>query len=385
MFKALENDRLFFKAQKIAAQHQPEMALSIFDRIISQDRSNSGIHLHKALVLAELGHYQEAILALESAIRRKPQSAVYQTFLGIVHYDYHQFDMASRAFLKALEIEPNYLLPLFFNDLADCGRGDLQALSRILKRGIPNTNMDFQSRLLVFCESYLSQNQISGPILADLLDFHPGQSRFKNKWLIEIKWFMIRLCGYVAFWRDSAAKTARTCFGEGAKQFQYGNFEAAQKEFWKALDAWPNYDRAKQQLLELSLAISDYRSAIGFIEQIVEFQSVLQLNVKLAKVGPETAAYSLPSPVVVLVLGVVYYHLGQFELAQNYLHLARSLDKKNYWIYYYLGLCQIGQGEPGQARLWFKQALTEVNFGIVGKRLRQTIQAVASGCPYHIG
>src|SRR5437660_2009547 len=125
-------------------------------------------------------------------------------------------------------------------------------------------------------------------------------------------------------------------YSEGLKSLEKNDKSAALGHLKKAIELFPAYFLALQQLGLLFVENNDFTQGIGVL------QKALQINSKAA-----------PSH---LGLGIVYVSLNEFKEAVDELNKAREFDARNFRVYLYLGIAMLNLGEIDQAEKSLKQA-----------------------------
>jgi tetratricopeptide (TPR) repeat protein len=126
-------------------------------------------------------------------------------------------------------------------------------------------------------------------------------------------------------------------YEDGMKSLMKGDKEQATNQLHKAIDLFPNYFLALQQLGLLQLEQGKYEEAIKSLSKAVA------INSKAAR------AY--------LGLGIAYVNLDRSKEAVSALTIARQLDSRGFTVHLYLGMALISTGELDQAETSLKQAL----------------------------
>lgn len=158
MFGTFKAEILFSKAQKLVNQEKFEEAIELFDKAISLNEKDSAILIHKALVLSGKGQYSEAVELAEKAISLKPDSAVYQSFLGTIHYDNEKYEEALKCFRKSNEMDSENTQTLCLEKVTNLKLGDTKEPISILRKKILIANSECKSRLLVILENKILGN-----------------------------------------------------------------------------------------------------------------------------------------------------------------------------------------------------------------------------------
>lgn len=158
MFGTLKAEILFSKAQKLVNQEKFDEAIDLFDKAISLNGKDSAIFIHKALVVSGKGRYAEAIELAEKAISLKPDSAVYQSFLGTIHYDNEKYEEALKCFKKSNEMDSENTQTICLEKVTNIVLGEVLEPVSVLKKKILIANSECKSRLLVLLEKKILED-----------------------------------------------------------------------------------------------------------------------------------------------------------------------------------------------------------------------------------
>lgn len=102
-------DLTFFTAYSLELEGRPEAALQLFRRALEQSpepRELGSIHVHIASCLKEIGHYQDAIEALELAEAANPELKEIFNIRGFCYYMLKKHNESIQAFERAIELDP---------------------------------------------------------------------------------------------------------------------------------------------------------------------------------------------------------------------------------------------------------------------------------------
>jgi Tfp pilus assembly protein PilF len=131
---------------------------------------------------------------------------------------------------------------------------------------------------------------------------------------------------------------AERAYLDGVKSLKEGDRDQAVARFKKAIQTFPDYFLALQQLGFLYLEKEKY------LEAMEPLRKAIRLNTKGAEAH--------------LGLGMAYVNVDQLREAIDELNIARTLDSKSYRAHLYLGMAWIGMGDLDKAEVSLKQALT---------------------------
>ena|GEM_PF-2411362 len=397
MIKTIRSQILFSRAQRLVQQGKLNEAIKVFDQALSMSPNWSAIYLHKALVLSDNQEYHDSVTTLMSAIQLYPSNSVYYMFIGRVHYDNQRLDEALQAFEKSLHMDRRNVLTLCFRNLTLLAMGKTEDAYEALKRQVNLTNSDFQSRLLVLCESFLWQkNELSKPLEVSIQDedtvvdkepwrIYQGLEDVFHKTgqlLIQAECYILSVLYRVRYAFDTKKKSAYLHYLEGNKRSLLGDFEASVDEYRKALSLFPEFGKTKEQLAEIYFENGYYKCALEYLMQTEEYRKALDVSpqkenkpekLHITKDGGST------NRSLCLVLGIIYYKLGEYDKAIEKLTTATELGLTDYLPFYYLGLCSIAQNDTAGARSSFKKTTEKVNPNIAQKRLYEMMRICRSG------
>ena len=143
-----KTERLFSRGQRLLARGSFEDAIQSFDRAIASDSSYAHIYLYKALALAELERYDQAVAQIDEATRLNSRNFVFSLYLGCIHFDERRLDAAATAFRQAASLDPGNTLVSSYQLLTEYVSGRKEALARLAPQlnSLPDS---FKARLLV--------------------------------------------------------------------------------------------------------------------------------------------------------------------------------------------------------------------------------------------
>ena len=159
MFGPLKAESLFSKAQKLVSQEEYDKAIELFDKAISLNEKDSALYIHKALVLSKKGRYAEAVKLAEKALSLKPNSGVYHSFLGIIHYDNENYEQALMCFKKCNEFDRENAQTICLEKVANIALGEIEEPILVLRKKIHLANSEGKGRVLALLERKISERQ----------------------------------------------------------------------------------------------------------------------------------------------------------------------------------------------------------------------------------
>ena len=125
-------------------------------------------------------------------------------------------------------------------------------------------------------------------------------------------------------------------YSDAMKSLSKSDKEAATKQLKKAVESFPTYFLALQELGLLYVEKNDFEQGIAFLQKALEINS----KAALSHLG----------------LGIAYINLNQPKQAIDELNKARDLDAKSFRVHLYLGIAMLNLGELDQAEKSLRQA-----------------------------
>ena len=161
---------------------------------------------------------------------------------------------------------------------------------------------------------------------------------------------------------------------EGNKNLFMEDFKSAIDEFQKALDLFPEFEEAKEQLIEIYFNSKDYVQALAYLNQSKKYTDFMDSHNQIegSMVNQSLKKQTrLGNDYIYRLLGIIYYQLHEYIKAIDNLNSALNSGLNNYEPPYYLGLCNIALGNNEEARLWFKKAVEKDGVEFFQKRLNE--------------
>jgi tetratricopeptide (TPR) repeat protein len=379
-------ERLFSRAQKLVAQDNLEAALDTLSDALALRPRATGLHLHRALALAEVGRLQEAVEAMQQAIAQQPTNPVLPMFLGQIYLDYAEYPQAKTWCERALALNPCNIHALALRSLTDMALGKIvqgyqclkhspplpitrleRGFLRCRRGGLPSllhlTNAAYQCRLLLFAEAYLLQQGGQARTLSQQLvetSARPVASSQTHKCLaaldrlfthgvMGIKQLYIRL----RYAGQPADRTVWLRQTDAEKAYYLGQIATALSLYTQLLQQAPDLVVARQRAFELCYEQGDFRHALQHFRRLAE----------------QRAPAATPDAWQAFIYGELLYQQGQYHEAASCLTQAMTLGMQDYKLFYYLGLCSLHSGARREAHRRFAQAVRMLNPGITELRL----------------
>lgn len=382
-------ERLFSRGQRLAGQGCTEEALQVFDQAVAMRPRAAGFQLHKAFILSETGRLPEAEETMQHAMALQPRNPVLPMFLGQMCFDHAEYHMARTWCQRALTLNPRNSHAIALHALIDMALGEVpdacQRLRQPLwlamestKRGpfsggkhhrpsvLQLSNPAFQSRLLLFIETYLLQHTERAHTL-----FQQQTAAYREQEACDragILGTLDRLCtrGVMStkrLWIHASTipypskRAYRLLCVDAEEAYYLGNSTAALARYTELLKQRPEDVELRRRLFEISYEQGDSHQALEHLRALL---------------GAETAVKDL-HPWHALCLGELLYQNGHFAEASRYLNQAAT-QPQDYKLFYYQGLCCLHAGQSHDARRLFARATQMLNPDISDMRLNEMLR-----------
>jgi tetratricopeptide (TPR) repeat protein len=371
LLNTLKTDRLFLKAQKLAGKGRLDSTLEEFDKALALSPADSSILLRKALALSDNNQYEDAINTIEKAIEINASNAVYHMFMGRIHYDNGEFDKALEAFDRSISLDPDNGLPQCYKNLTLLNTGyDEKAMELIIDE-ITNTNPEFQSRLLVLCESMLLDRGIRAEYGSNDKEKEKASPNLFSWMLVNAAHNTRILLGKLQYAVNRSKSEAYTHYIKGKMNLSLEKSSEAIVELKKALQIFPGLDEANEKLVEIYFESGDFKSALECLKATKEYREARRpADSEGGTESPEAEERSGQlSNFTRLILGITYYKLDEYDNAIEHLEPVIGDDSLDFEPDYYLGLCYLAQEKTRQALSLFRSTVEKTNLDFIRDRL----------------
>jgi tetratricopeptide (TPR) repeat protein len=369
----LKSDRLFTKAQKLANEDRLDEAITAYEKALLLTPASSGLNLHKALALSDKGNYTESMLAITKTLELDNNNHAYHFYSGRIQYDYGLYDKALEEFDRSLSIYPDNELVICYQYLTRLTKEYDSELYKNIRKEIIKTNSDFQSRVLLLCESFLGPENIR--LLED--DDNPVREEplsALERVIINVLCFTKSLPNKIRFMTDKQKKLAYTHYIEGVKQRLEGNNTISIEEFKKALQLLNGLEDALRQIAELYYEMGDYPSALEYFGRTREYSRAIELLNRTSQQGIAPDILKKIQHIehsTLLTLGNIYFKLQDYRKAITIYEVIVKAGWRDFEVYYYLGSCYLALDNKEKARFWYKKATEKPGTSLVRDRLDQ--------------
>jgi tetratricopeptide (TPR) repeat protein len=324
----LESDRLVRVGARLAAMGRSDEALAALEEAVRRNPDLGTGLLHLGLALTRTGRFAEAAPHLRRALELRPDSAAFHLLAGEAFFQAAEYEPARAEFARALELNPDNELAQSYRILNDWASGSQEARERLNSEELPDST-PFLAQLLALIETELRGRSV------DLVD-----KERRTPWLDRPR------IAY-ALWRGEMARKAgnldkASSYGETVMEMQPGHPAGAEllKQCREAA-----LSAARQRVVESPQspeARVELASHLADAEQLEEADRELGEARRLA-LEPENAA-AARSPEISRAEGRVLYALGRIDEAFAQFRAGAEPGFSMTETHYYLGLCHLAQG-----------------------------------------
>jgi len=357
--------RLLSRGERLARAGEFDQALVVYEEGLSGLPNDGHLLLHKAMVQIHAGLLGEAKHTLLGAMKLCPAHSVYPLSLGQVYHDLGEADQAFDTFQLASHLDPTNDLILTYLSLTEMilGRVD-EGYGQLVNR-VRAANAGCQSRVLLYCETYLANHSDVCRPLERLVSEEEERARSRRlpgrmgdameRGVIRVWHGAAKLLAALRHLADPATRRARMLFLEGSLRYDLEEHDAAWAAFSESLELEPRRELTRLRLADLCLQKEDYAGALGWLEDDQEKEA-----------GWQTAMLEIQ--------GLALFHEGRYAEALGRLSKLVSLQPQEYLFAYYVGLCHLRLGDLQRARSWFEKAAGRLNPAIVRLRLDEVMR-----------
>lgn len=372
-------ERLFTIGLKLANSGNYEEAISFFEKALAI-KEDPRVYFQQAILLAELDRYLEADACINKAIALNSRNPVFYLFYGIFQYDLGNYQEALAKFNKSIELDKNNLLSISYRGLTLLNLGKIEDGLKILKKNLKHTNPSFQSRLLLFCESYLKDRLDES--LMEMLGLtlpYVNQEKLYHAPALIIANLLKRILSWLTFYlqsffvlvryfrdKDKEKRLAFSYFLKGSRFEKINDFEHSLAEYMKAIVVNPEFYLVRKKVADILCLKRQYEFALE------HFEKLLSSKDKEAK-DIFAQDYSF-----FLEYGITLYYLKRYREAKNSLEIACFLDEQDFLSYYYLGKCSYMLNEVSLSRKYFQKAVESLNPNLAERLLEVVIRFLPS-------
>jgi tetratricopeptide (TPR) repeat protein len=376
------------RGQKRAAQGRLDEALEALAQARVLRPGAAGMALHQALVLSEAARLPEAVAALQQAIALQPTNPVLPMFLGRIYFDHADYAQAAQWCDRASALQPRNHHLLALQALIGLASGQVpQGYQRLqqpislpgvgLERGLmwlsrsrvpsllQQANTALQSRVLLQAEMFLAQHPAATRTLAQqLLEHaaaHEGETladRLLTRLDRGVTWGVLRLqtlCAMLRFAFQPTRRALQLRLLQAEEAASRGQAADAQALYTAVVQQEPELPYVQERLCEVYYAQGKFREALHHLRRVLR-----------QRPDPEQAGAEH-----CVLLGELLCQLGQYQEADRVLARGVTGPRRDYRLFYYLGLCQVHADAPQAARRHFAQAVQRLHPDIVTLRLAE--------------
>ncbi len=152
-------DGLVRRAVELEAAHRPEQALECLTEAVRLSPEHAVANLHLAVVLTEMGQFDEALPPLQRALDARPDSPAFHLMAGRVQFDRADHAAARGEFARVLSLSPENDLARGLALLNDWEDGEASAPLKLDPANLPDSDY-FMARLLMLIERELQGRDV---------------------------------------------------------------------------------------------------------------------------------------------------------------------------------------------------------------------------------
>lgn len=328
MEELLETDRLVRDGARLAAMGRSDEALAALEEAVRRNPNLATGLLHLALALTRAGRFAEAAPHLRRALELRPESAAFHLLAGETFFQAEEYESARAEFARALELNPGNELARSCRILNEWASGSQEAREQLNPEELPDST-PFLAQLLALIETELRGRSV------DLVD-----NERRTPWLDRPR------VAY-ALWRGELARKAgnlgqASSYADMVVEMQPGHPAGAEllrqcRE--AALSA------AQQRVMESPQspeAHMELASHLADMERLEEAERELNEARRLATESQNETAVQTPE--VRRAAGRILYGLGRIDEAIEQIRAGAEPGFSMLETHYCLGLCHLAQG-----------------------------------------
>jgi tetratricopeptide (TPR) repeat protein len=338
---------------RLAALGRSDEALAALEEAVRSNPNLATGLLHLALALTRAGRFPEAAPHLRRALELRPESAAFHLLAGQAFFQAAEYESARAEFARALELNPRNELARSYRVLNEWAGGSQEARSRLNPEALPDST-PFLAQLLALIETELRGRSV------DLVD------RERRTPLLDRP-----RIGY-ALWRGEMKLKAgdldrASSYADTVTEMQPGH-PAGAELIRRCREAALN--AAQQRVVESPQspeARVELASHLADMERLDEAERELNEARRLAAERPNETAQT---PEISRATGRVLYGLGRIDEAIAQFRAGAEPGFSMTETHYYLGLCQLAQGRRLECFAEFER-LTEKVWWATPQRYRE--------------
>ena len=353
------------KAEHLAERGCLDEAVETYNEGLSHLPHDGLLTLRMARTQASRGLLAEARKALVEEMERRLDDFVYPLSLGEVYYDSGDLPQALRAFRAASRLDPSNELIKAYLGLTAMGLGDVdEGYPEVLDR-VGVVNPGCQGRVLLYCETYLSehldtcrpleQQVAAGERAARSQGFLGRMADLVERGVSRVWHACAGVMAAVRYLGRPRTRRARLSFLNGSLRYDLEEYDASRAAFSTSLELEPERRLTRLRLADLCLQAGDYSGALEWL-------------------GEDGEGTGARGPAILEVQGLALCLDGRYAEALERLQALASLQPREYLAPYCAGICHLRLGDRPRARDWFERAAGLRNPGIVRLRLEEMMR-----------
>ena len=353
------------QAERLTRAGEFDRVFVVYDKGLSALPNDGHLLLHRAMAQARARLFDEAEGALLEAMELHPSLWIYPLYLGQVYYDLGRVEEALKTFRLASSLDPGNSLIQAYVGLAGMALGRMDEGHGELLGWVRTANAAWQGRMLLLCETYLTNHPDVCWPLERLVSKEEKETRSRRlmgligdameRGVIRVWHGVAKVLAALRFMTDPDTRRARMAFLEGSLHYDLEEYDAARVAFSTSLELEPERALTRLRLTDLCLQREDYAGALRLLDN-----------------GQEKEEEWPPAKLE--IQGLALFHEGRYLEALGRLGDLASSQPQEYLLAYYVGLCHLRLGDRQRARSWFEKAAGRLNPGIVQLRLEEMMR-----------
>lgn len=337
----LQADLLLRKGQSYTEKGLYSEAIATFNKSLEMKPNYNFVHLHKGLALSRFNKYKEAVASVEHAINTNPKNDIFWYLLGKIYYDHKNYKSAIEALEQARKLDPSYNAPLAYIGL--CKMSGIEEFeegySLITKNYSDLRYNGFESRLLLYCETFLFNNGQRKSLLEQFAEIPSAIPPIFPPWSLAVSLLM----------RISKRSTSKI-YLQAKDKMLHGDFDGAMECLSKVIE----FD---------STMIQAYKQKTTVLFDKGEYEEALQ------------ASRAVPDKIqdyeILNAQGIILHKLQRYKEAAAIFKKMCAEDPRDFKSHYCWGLCSIALQDESAALECFDKAVCLLHSDIAKQKLQE--------------
>ena len=337
----LQADLLLRQGQSFTEKNRYSEAIATFNKALEMNPNYNFVHLHKGLALSRFNKYKEAVESVEHAINANPKNDVFWYLLGIIHFDHKNYAAAIKALERARKPSASCKAPLGIIGLCKMsGSVEFEEGYSLITKNYSDLRYNgFESRLLLFCETFLFNKGQRKSLLEQFAEIPSAIPPIFPPWSLAVSLLM----------RISKRSTSKI-YLQAKDKMLHGDFEGAMECLSKVIE----FD---------SKMIQAYKQKTTVLFDKGEYEAALQ------------ASRAVPDKIqdfeILNAQGIILHKLERYKEAAAIFKKICSEDPRDFMSHYFWGLCLIALKDESAALERFNKAVCLLHSDIAKRKLQE--------------